>query len=73
MSSIKFALRKCLKWQGMRVYEVITRIDKTVQSCQSMQKFKILQKVKITYWSAVVSIQSGNVKQRCFTFFLAAG
>ena len=73
MSSIKFDLRKGLKWQVMRTYEVITRTDKTFQSCQSMQKFKILQKVKIIYWSAVVSIQSGNVKRRCFTFFLVAG
>ena len=30
MSSIKFDLRKCLKWQVMRAYEVITRIDKNI-------------------------------------------
>ena len=30
MSSIKFDLPKCLKWQGMRTYEVITRTDKNI-------------------------------------------
>ena len=30
MSSIKFDLRKCLKWQVMRAYEVISRTDKNI-------------------------------------------